>query len=460
MLHKYKQLNSEKLLLDCQFTGLPESSGKEKKIEGQCMRNFMGIAICFLVFCMGCTRDPFSRYPESIKNASPDRNPFYISVSDFKDQIISEDVANIKIDDNSWEAFVDDDFLLEVEGHVFLDNKDFDRFEIDLMSPTLVNEDYDFYRVTDPPSSSRGEQRYVFRWNPSQSFFLGDNFERTINLNFRLHITADQNIDVFEVFPVVIKTPRPEIISIEQPLSVLDRGLCKVKIRVFDKGSGEHPPVINFINTDSSYDILDLISFSRVDQDEEDPYTWEFEYDFTPPLLDTTSQLPYTYDILVMSRFGVSAIERSQIIVVSDAGHFPQITGPASMTVYKGRSHHFRLFVENPFGGDLSINENISPDLFNVPGHFISHQIEQRDDGFDIHFVWTVPDIIEAESNEYDLNIEMFNEFDHNGELFVRQVSHKIAARILDFPTDTERIVIDSTRDAKSNVESSITQIR
>ena len=339
----------------------------------KCMKNFTGMTICFLIFCMGCQQDPFGHYPDSIKNASSKRNPFYIRVSDFRDQMIFENIASINADSDIWLTFVNDDFSIEIRSHVSLDNRDFNNFKVELVSPVLVNENHTFIEVAD--SLSRKEKKYVFRWSPSESF-LGHRFLRIINLEFQLSTTGHKNINISKSFPVFI-----------------------YKTSSFNKHFSE------YISLESEF----------IDE-------------------DTNSDTDYDY--------------------------FPQITGPTNLIIYKGKSHYFKFFVENPFDGNLSINEIINSDLSNTPGHFISHQIEKRDDGFDVNFIWTLPDTIDMELDEYDLNIEMVNEFNHNGKHFVKKKSHKIAARILDLPTDAEIITDPTSKNAKSNVKSSTAQTR
>ena len=410
--------------------------------------NFLALTTCLLIFCISCARNPFGRYPEAVENASPYTKDTYYLGHNFGRQIVFENIGKIEASEMR-QTFVGDNFNMVVTGHVFLEDENFHDFNIELVSPPVDNEIYEFNEIGTEEGDSI-KKRYLFQWRPSSSF-LGDDFRKIINLRFRLTIVGKVNVSIFDNFPVdvygePIRT-QPVIISIENPSVVSSEGICKIKVRVFDQHSSEgYPPIIDFLDIDKKHDVSDLIAFSNKSQ--VDDHTWEFEYEFTPPSLEQGErQFSYNFEAVAISRFGVSSqAGRSQLTVVRDMDNLPQIIGLEEIIVYTATNSYIELQVQNPFNGRLSVGDVTSS--ANIPGSFIAHQ-KDKDDHFEVSIIWSIPEDTEGAnvSGEYDFNINMTYQWpDQNGSR-TKVISHKIKAKVISVETlkqsdDTQELVV------------------
>ena len=390
--------------------------------------------ICLLVLYCGCTRDPFGRYPDSVKNASPYTKDVYYLGHNFEKQIVFENVARIEASD-IWQTFVGDEFNMVVTGHVLLEEENFHDFYIELVSPPLDNEIYEF-READATQHDPKKKQYIFQWNPSSSF-LGNDFRKVINLRFQLKILGKVNVSIFDNFPVfVYEKPiltKPAVLSIENPSLVSSGSVCKIKVKVFDSNSSEdYPPIVDFVDVSDRYDASDLITFSNKTQ--LDDQTWEFEYDFTAPLLEEENQVPYLFEVLAISRFGVSSsTERSQLTIFRDMNNLPEIIGPENITAYTATNSHIELLVQDPFNGELSIDEIISINSVSIPGSFIARK--RKEDGyFKVSIIWDIPENTEGKnvSGEYEFLLNMIYRWNGgNSRQSPKLISHAIKANIV-----------------------------
>ena len=396
------------------------------------LTKFFTFKICLLMLCSACTRDPFGRYPEAVKNASPYTKDVYYLGHHFEKQIVFENIAKIETSD-VWQTSVGDQLNMIITGHVLLEEEYFHNFDIELVSPPLHNEIYEFGEVDTGERDSKKKQ-YLFQWKPSNSF-LGDDFKKVIDLRFRLTIVGKVNVSLFDTFPVIVYGEpiliQPTVVSIEHPSVVSNEDVCKIKVKVFDQHSSEeYPPIIDFVDVDERYDASELIAFSSKSQVSD--HTWEFEYDFTAPSLEQGEiQFPYQLEALAISRFGVSSeSKRSQLTVVRDTDKLPQITGAEEITVYTATTPYIVLQVQNPFNGRLSVHEEIvTSNSVNIPGSFIAHQRE-KEGYFEVTIIWNIPE--NTEEGEYEFGINMTYQWpDHNGYRHVKVVTHTIKANVM-----------------------------
>ncbi len=407
------------------------------------------VFLCLLMLFCSCTRDPFGRYPDEVKDASPyPKNVYYLG-HNFENQIVFESIATIEASD-IWQTFVGDKFNMVVTGHVLLKDENFDDFHIELVSPPLDNEIYGFSEVDTEEDGSKKKQ-YIFRWQPSRSF-LGEESPKVIDLRFRLTIVRENRASIsrFDNFPVfVYEKPiltEPTILSIEHPSMVSSESICKIKVRVFDVNSSEdYPPVIDFVDVDRRYDASDLITFSNKSQ--LDDHTWEFEYNFKPKPLGGESQISYELEALAISKFGASSPSKSsQLIIFEDMDSLPQVIGPENITVYTGTTSFMELQVQDPFNGDLSLDRILNSE--NIPGH-LTAETRKGNNGFGISITWDMPaNTEEADiSGEYELYVKMTYRWEHNGSRLTKKISHKIKISIIfvediEHPDNTQEIAI------------------
>ena len=391
----------------------------------------LNIYLLTLILCCGCMRDPFGRYPDSVQDASVYTKDVYYLGHNFEQQVVFEDIARIEATE-VWQAFVGDQLNMVITGHVLLEDENFDDFHIELVSPSLANEVYEF-REVNPAQDDSKKKQYVFRWNPSSSF-LGEDLRRVINLRFRLTIVGKVNVSVFDNFPVfVYKKPNstePILVSIEKPSSVFSGETCKIKITVIDRTSSKgSPPVIDFLDVDDEYD-ADLITFSKKTQI--DNYQWEFEYDFIAPSLER-DYTTYHFEVLAMSRFGVSSpVRRSQLTIIRNMENLPQVLGPKEITVSTSNVSHFGLEVQDPLNsGSLEVDRVFSLNSSDIGS--IGAFVQKRGDIFNISLRWNVPANTEEVniSGEYELLVNMIYRWNHNGRVFTKRISHTIKANII-----------------------------
>ena len=397
---------------------------------------FVILTTYLLVLCSGCMRDPFGRYPDSVEDASIYTKDVYYLGHNFEKQIVFEDIARIEASE-VWQTFVDDDFNMLVTGRVLLKDENFDDFHIELISPPLDNEAYEFREINTDQGDPK-QKKYIFQWNPSSSF-LGDNLRRDISLEFRLTIVGKVSVSIFNSFRVfVYKRPiRIEpTVSIENPSLVFSGDTSKIKVTVIDRNATEdYPPVIDFVDIDEEYD-AERISFSSKTQI--DNYQWEFEYDFTAPLLEG-DQTTYDYDLGVraISRFGVpSPVIRKQVSVIKNMDILPEVSAPEEITMHTSNESntesHIELQVENPFNGNLTVDRVISLNSSRIPGN-VGHRLTNKDDTFDVTIRWSLPANTENVniSGEYELRVDMIYRWNHGGRSFNKRVSHTIKANII-----------------------------
>ena len=404
--------------------------------------------LCLLMLFCSCTRNPFGRYPDEVQDASAYTKDVYYLGHNFGQQIVFENIANIEASD-IWQTFVGDSFNMVVTGHVLLKDEEFDDFYVELVSPPLDNERYEFNEVDTGDESK--EKQYVFQWEPSSSF-LGDDFRKVINLRFRLTIVTKTsiNITIFDNFPVFIyEQPiltEPTIVSIENPAMVSSESVCKIKVKVFDRNSNEdYPPVIDFVDVDRRYDVSDLITFSNKSQI--DDYTWEFEYDFRPQPLGEEKQIPYQFEVRALSKFGVSSSpKRSQLTIFRDMENLPEVMGAENITTYAGSNFVMELQVQDPFNGDLSLDRLLHSG--DIPGSFEAYK-RKGNNGFSVSIIWNIPENTEEVDDvlgEYEFYIEMEYQWSHNGDTFTKKVSHRVKVNIISaesFESDMQDIVIE-----------------
>ena len=400
------------------------------------MRKFVFLINCLLFF-IACSQDPFRNYPDYIKKAIPYEEIAKQSNIHLKNRVISKNFASITASD-VWRTSVGDDFAMDVTGLVFLNDSDFDGFNIELVSSLPNSEVYSFEEIE---RTNKGEKRYLFRWSPSPHF-MGDQSQRVINMKFQLTTYGTLDVQKTQNFPLFVYKDsipiQPEIISVVMSSTVRLGDSETIKISVRDESSSiDLPPSIIFNDTNNNNPVP-FISF--LDKRMIREHYWEFEFNIDTDLLEEfIDPLIYSLDVIALSALHQQPSQRKIEITFINEDFNPQIIGPQSITVYRGGRNYILLQVVNhPFDEILSVKlQDFSTNYGQI--EVIS---EDTPSHFNVFLMWDVPlsEGQEQFEQEIQLNLLITSRREVDGQTVVEDFLHTVTVY---FSTDDINLNLD-----------------
>lgn len=379
--------------------------------------------IYVLMLCIGCHQDPFHKYPDYIKQAIPYEEMIEQNHINFKNRIVSENFARITTN-GIWRTSVGDDFAMVVTGQVFLNEDDFDDFNIDLILPPPDSEIYSFEEIE---RVNKTEKKYLFKWTPSANF-LGDQLQRTINLGFQIQTFGDLNIQKAQSVPLFVykvsANQVPEITSIVIPSSIRLGSSEKIKIYVKDESSSNNfPPSVEFNNTED-HTLMPFISFvgKEMIRDFYWEFTFDLEVDFFEGFIDPSI---YLLDVTAVSAFNKPSSTKQFQVRIVDSDFAPRILGPTNITVYRGSRNYIPFKV---FG--YPFNRVLSARLLNLnelEGDIELIQEEAFGD-LNVSLVWDLPLSQGLQSSEAanQLNVLVTSKREEGGQTITEDFQYNI----------------------------------
>ena len=402
--------------------------------------------LCFLLIAflsIGCTQDPLAGLPKSTRdrlNALADVE-FKKGDGDLESQIkeISSTFGRILADD-FWQASPEEEFEMILTAKVFLDEDQFDDFNVELDDPLFANEDYSLTQIPDD-TENKNERKYLFKWTPSENF-LSNHFEKCVPINFKLQTSGEsvlERIDAFTVF-VTNKTQLPvlQIIDMFREMQEGDEGVMTV--HVFDPQATEaNPPVLILEKVEFSEDVQvveteeeqtedlnQLLHFMQMEKIDEN--VWRFQYRLMSSILDAgVDSVTYALKMFAASVSGVSDTNQVTLTVFNRV-LIPKVIGPTSVKLHPGKTSSIFIQVLDPLAsGNLSSQLLTAKE--DLPGEVVFNY-DTTSNGMLVSLSWSIPEDIDA-SQKYTAAIEISNEGVENSQKVLESVVHTVSIEIV-----------------------------
>ena len=390
----------------------------------------------FIAFLIGCTQDPLASLPQSVKNRLNRLSDVAFHKKDLDSQIkdISNTFGRILADD-FWQVSSDKEFEMVLTAKVFLDEDQFDDFNVELEDPIFENEDYSLSPIPDE-AENKNEKKYLFKWNPSENFYL-NHFEKCIPITFTLRTSGTlvlERPDEFTLF-VTNKSQLPvlQIVDMSTEIEEGDEGIMVV--HVFDpQATTTNPPVLILDKVTSDKDVSQeekpkdlnqLLHF--VNRERIDDHIWSFEYRLTSNVLDPDlDSVTYALKMFATSVSGISDTHQAALTIFNRVS-IPNVIGPASLRVYPGRTYSVFIQVSDPLAsGQLS--SQLLTATEDLPGEVIL-SYDTTPSGMQISLHFSIPE--DDTSQTYTASIEISNEGIENSQTVSEIVTHDISIEVI-----------------------------
>ena len=399
------------------------------------------LLLCFLLVTFlvaSCTQDPLAGLPEPAKNRFNMLSDFELKrkTLDSQAEEVSHTFGRILADD-FWLAASDKEFEMILTAKVFLDEDQFDEFDIKLEDPVFENEDYSLSQILND-TENKNEKKYLFKWTPSEDF-LSNYLEKCIPVKFTLQTSGDlafERPDVFKLFVTnKSKVPVLQIVDMFREIQEGDEGVMRVHI--FDpQATDMNPPVLILDKIELSEDaqiderqprdlnqLLHFMQGERIDEN-----IWELEYRLIPDILEAgLDNVPYTLNMFAISVSGVSDTHQVTLTVFNRV-LIPKVVGPASLQVRAGQTYSVFIQVSDHLdSGELS--SRLLTAAEDMPGD-VEFDYNTTSDGMRISLYFSIPEDVDA-SQEYEASIEILNEGLENSRRVLESVVHNVSIEIL-----------------------------
>ena len=398
----------------------------------QCILLFLLIALL-----IGCTQDPLASLPQSVKERLNVLSDVEFKRKDLDSQVkeISNTFGRILADD-FWQAALDKEFEMILTAKIFLNEDQFDDFNVKLEDPIFENEDYSLTPIPND-TENKNERKYLFKWNPSESFVL-NYFEKCIPITFKLETSGDMALERPDAFTLFVtnksQLPVIQIVDLSKEIKEGDEGIMIV--HVFDpQATTTNPPVLILDKVDFDEDTLEeekprnlnqllhLIQRERIDRN-----IWKFEYRLTSNILEADlDSVTYALKMFATSVSGISETHQASLTVFNRV-LIPKIIGTTLIRLYAGSTSSILVQVLDPLtSGNLS--SRLLTATEDLPGEAV-FDYNTIPNGILISLSLSVPKDTDT-SQKYTASIEISNEGIENSQVVSESVVHNISIDVV-----------------------------
>ena len=400
----------------------------------------------FIVFLtVNCTQDPLSNLPTSAKDRLN-----MLSDTQFKRKNLDSQVREISsnfgriLANDFWQASPEKEFEMILTAKVFLNEDQFDNFNVELEDAVFENEDYSLNPISSG-TESNNERKYLFKWNPSENF-LSNYFEKCIPITFKLQTSGDlilERTDAFVLF-VTNKSRLPVLQIINMPRAVKEDDEGIMTVHVFDpQATTTNPPVVMLNEVKFHEDVLDeerprdlnqllhLVGSEKIDEN-----IWKFEYRLISNVLNAgLDRVTYALEMFATSVSGVSDTQKVTLTVFNRV-LIPKVIGPSETTLHAGKTSFIFIQVLDPLAsGNLSSRLLTAEE--DLPGEVIFNY-DITPEGMLVFLSLSAPEDVDT-SQKYKASIEIMNEGIENSQTISESVVHDISIGVASLENETSR---------------------
>ena len=399
------------------------------------------LLLCFLsiaLLTIGCAQDPLASLPKSVKDRLNALSNVEFKKKDLDTQIdeVSSTFGRILADD-FWKASPEEEFEMILTAKVFLDEDQFDDFDVELEDPLFADEYYSLTQIPDD-TENKNERKYLFKWIPSENF-LSDHFEKCVPITFKLQTSGDfalERIDTFTLF-VTNKSQLPVLQVVDMFREIQEDNEGIMRVHVFDPQATEiNPPVLILDEVEFSEDaqmreeekprdLNQLLHFMQREKIDEN--IWEFQYRLTSNVLDPgADSKAYALEMFAASVSGISDTHQITLNVFNRV-LIPTVIGPSSVKLYAGKTSSVFIQVLDPLAsGNLSSKLLTAKE--DLPGEVV-FDYDTTTEGILVSLSLSIPENVDV-SQKYTAAIEISNEGIENFQKVLESVVHTVSIDI------------------------------